>query len=223
MDDKELLSYLDGLTDEGVNPFVESEYHERLSQLRQQQQQLQQLFYRMACPNTMIIGEYQAGLLAAESRNQFEQHLTLCPHCSRELAAMRRFMAQLGPELKDDLFARPEKAARPLLLARLLSPAALRVRGESGDEPLVYEAGDFQVTIEVVAEGSRPEHKTLFGLIVANLPAGWQVQLSQQGQLIATTNSDELGNFELEGVKAGIYDCMVIRPELEIALPPLTI
>lgn len=223
MNDKELIIYLDGLTEGGGNPMIESEYHERLSQLRQQQQQLRQLLYRIECPSTMFIGEYQAGLLSAESRNQFEQHLTVCPHCSRELAAIRRFMAQVGPDLKDVLFAPPEKVARPLLLARLLSSAAWQVRGGGEDEPLVYEADNFQVTIEVVADVSRPGHKTLYGLIVAELPAEWQVQLSQQGHLVATTSSDEAGNFELEGVKAGVYDCVVIRPELEIALPPLTI
>lgn len=223
MDDKELLIYLDGLAEQGSNPFIESEYQERLNQLAQQQQQLQQLFYRMGCPDSLRIGEYQAGLLTGEPRNQFEQHLTICPHCSRELATMRRFIAQVGPDLKEALFAPPAAAGRPRLVARLLSPAALSVRGGAEDGPLVYEADDFQVTIEVMADVTRPGHKTLFGLIVAAFPAGWQVELSQQGQLVATTISDELGNFEFEGVKTGSYDWAVIRPELEITLPLLTI
>ena len=185
------------------------------------EQQLRQLLYRTVCPTSLTIAEYQAGLLAGESRKHFEQHLTLCSHCSRELAAMRYFMARVGPDLGDHLFGLP--AGRPRLWAQLLSPAALRVRGGGEDNPLIYEAGDFQVTIEVMADATRPGHKTLFGLIVAEFPAEWQVQLSQQGQVIATTNSDELGNFELEGVKTGAYDCVVIRPELEIVLPPLTI
>lgn len=222
MDDKQFLMYLDGLS-EVNDPVIESQYHERLSQLRQQQSQWQQLFYRMGCPDSLVIGEYQAGLLTGEPRKQFEQHLTSCIHCSRELIATRRFMAQVGPDLKDGLFAQPAEAGRRRLLARLLLPAALQVRGEAEDAPLVYEADDFQVTVEVMADVTRPGHKTLFGLIVAAFPAGWQVQLSQQGQLVAATMSDELGNFELEGVKAGSYDWAVIRPELEITLPLLTI
>lgn len=48
--------------------------------------------YRKDCPDPMILGEYQLGLLVATEQAQIEAHLTNCPHCQAELSRLGDFL-----------------------------------------------------------------------------------------------------------------------------------
>ncbi len=49
-------------------------------------------FYRVLCPASHVLGDYQLGMLSADQHNEIQSHLSKCPHCQRELAELATFM-----------------------------------------------------------------------------------------------------------------------------------
>ena len=44
------------------------------------------VLHRQDCPDKMVLGDYELGLLAAEAQTQLEAHLSRCPFCQAEIA-----------------------------------------------------------------------------------------------------------------------------------------
>jgi hypothetical protein len=188
--------------------------------------------YRITCPDPTELGEYHLGVLPAEQAEPIAGHLVECPHCRREIAQLKDYLAELEPSLGLDLVDQVLDRVR-VLVARLVSggplsqpalaPAFAGVRGEE-QEPLLYQAQDVQVMLEIQEEADRPDHRTLLGLVVGlPTPQEFAAYLWAAEQLLATAPVDELGNFVLPDLIRGRYELMLSGPKTGIHIQDLDI
>jgi hypothetical protein len=222
---------------------------ERHRELAHFHRQLAVLLYRVDCPPSLELGEYQLGLLATERQTFVVEHLKSCPHCQTELQQLAGYLTTVAPTLPADgrsirntiattvtttvrrAIARLVDATKDALsLGRLtpsMAPAMAAVRGQI-DAPLIYEADGLQIVLVLQPEGRQGEYQNdqqlLLGLLLgAAEPLTMQVQLWQGQTLLTTTAVDEGGNFVLAELAAGSYTLLLTAPDLEIELPPLTV
>jgi hypothetical protein len=120
-----------------------------------------------------------------------------------------------------------------VLVARLVSggplgqpapaPAFAPVRG-GAQEPLIYEAGDIQMMIDIQQDVKRPDHRTILGLTIGlEAPQRVEAHLWAAEQCIATVPVDDLGNFVLSDVICGSYELMLCGPKIDIHVQDLDI
>jgi hypothetical protein len=230
--DAELLAYLDGEADSDVAAQIEGSeiYLKRAQELAKLTNRLTAQLYRLACPDSLELGEYHLGMLTREQTLVIETHLAECPHCSRELAQLSEFMVEEQPEPGPGL---PEKVK--VLVARLISDIAgeispgemapvpvFAVRGEEG-ETRVYEADGIQISIDVLDDGEHPGMKVLLGLITGISAEGFEVQLLSNREQVASTEVDDLGNFELPGPPAAEYEILIKGTGVEVHIPAIRV
>jgi hypothetical protein len=177
--------------------------------------------YRIDCPSPEDLGEYHLKMLSDEQTQAIRQHVDSCPHCSRELAQLEKYLADLAPAIE---FSFREKVQ--ILIAKLLpssldaslSPSpnpAFALRGEI-DGPLMYEAGDYQLNLEIQDDPTKPGHKSILGLLVGGDGSVFEAQLWQNGRSLQKTTIDDLGNFVFTGVQPGTYDLILSQHVTEI-------
>lgn len=190
------------------------------------ERELTAALYRLDCPDGTELGEFHLDFLVAPRRRAIAQHLEICPHCTQELAQLQLFLADLAPDLGQGTY-KPLRVWVARLVSQLSSgnghnwQPAFAVRG--GDyPPLVYEAGDAQVVIEVQND-STPGHKSLIGLVLGVEPEGMIAHLWRGEEAIQRVEVDELGNFILDNVLPGRYELVVRSSEMEIHIPSLDI
>jgi anti-sigma factor RsiW len=188
--------------------------------------------YRITCPEPTELGEYHLGILPAEQAEAVTRHLDECPHCRREVAQLAEYLAELEPSPSLDLVDQVRENVR-VLVARLVSggplgqpalaPAYAGLRG-GGPEPLIYQAQEIQVMLEIQEDADRPDHRTLLGLVVGlGTSQGFQAHLWASEQLLATAPVDELGNFVLSNLIRGRYELMLSGPKTGIHIQDLEI
>lgn len=185
--------------------------------------------YRVLCPDVLILGEYQMGLLAAKQNSEIELHLRGCPHCQRELAELAAFMDTVNPDLESK-FSGDSKLKT--ILARWLSSSTAEgeqgrldlaygsVRGDE-DTSLLFEAEEWQIAIEIQDDVEQPGTKTLLGMVIGDLSSEWQAQLWQGDQKIATCVIDAVGNFRFTQLGSKTYVLILSTKGQEIYIPPL--
>jgi anti-sigma factor RsiW len=236
--DRDLLAYLDGEADPQVAEHLERCPHcrQRAARLAHLQGHLTAQLYRLVCPPPQELGEYHLGLLAADRAAAVAYHLAECPHCTREIAQLQDYLADLSPALDLSQVERVVGRVR-VLVARLLAagdeagwpgqpslaPALPGLRGaEAG--PLIYQADGLQVLIQIQEDVQQPGRKTILGLVTGlDNPHQLEVHVWQAGQRIATAPVDELGNFALSNVTPGSYELILSGPEVEIHIQALDI
>jgi hypothetical protein len=170
---------------------------------------LSRLLYRFDCPDPHTLGEYALEVLDTEERVSVASHAAGCEECSAELATLRTFLAT-NPPLPETTLDRVRR-----IVATLLTPSpglalgALRGPADAATRQFVAE----DVTVSV---GRGPERGTLIGLITGGV--GRTARLESH-----TTQIDDLGNFEFEGVLPGTYtleldidDRLVVIENLQI-------
>ena len=192
------------------------------------------VLYRVTCPDTIELGEYRLGITSESQesgpRKAFiEQHLLGCPYCSRELAQLDSFMAQV----QSDLDYTPVERVKIWIARRVpdltagvgSSTPAFAFRGGDGeDDPrqsLVFEAGDAQLMIEIQDDVEGAGRKSLVGLIIGIDPEGLSAQLWLDGQPVATANIDDLGNFTFSNLGSGHHELILSGPDVEIHVQKL--
>lgn len=182
--------------------------------------------YRLTCPTSDELGEHQLRLLPAEQAEKVGRHLQSCPHCRQELVQLQNFLADLAPEITHTWRERVK-----IWIARQVSQGsagqsqlvpALTLRGQD-DDPLLYEAGDYQLTLEVQDDPVKPGCKVILGLVMGAEETQFQVHLWQDGVRIQEADLDELGNFVLAEVPPGVYDLILSRLTAEIHLQSLAV
>jgi len=185
------------------------------------------ILYRLTCPDSAELGEYHFGIVAGERSRQIKRHLGSCPHCRRELVQLQSYLTELAPELEISLAGRVK-----IWIARLVPDGgwgngsapmpAFAVRGgENG--PLIYQAGDAQLTIEVQDDLEKPGHRSILGLVFGADLADMQAYLWQESKGVAAVDVDELGNFIISGLAPGVYELILSGPAVEIHVQELTI
>ncbi len=240
LDDHLLLAYLDGHEVSGGNDAPQVEAHlrqcpscrERARRLARAEDHMTAQLYRITCPEPTELGEYHLGLLPLERSKRVTEHLAECPHCRREIAQLKDYLAELEPSLGLDLLDQVVERVR-VLVARLVSggplgqpalaPAFAGVRG-GGQEPLIYQAEEVQVMLDIQEDTDRPDYRTLLGLVVGlDTPQGFAAHLWAAEQLLATAPVDELGNFVLSNLIRGSYELMLSGPKTGIHIQDLEI
>jgi hypothetical protein len=184
--------------------------------------------YRADCPESAELGDYHLGLLPAERAGILQTHLAGCPHCTRELAQLQSYLADLAPDLETSLVERAK-----VWIARLLPPPSAEattmgglgfaLRGDDTAGPQLYEAGDAQLSLEVQPQPDSPGRYTLLGLLLGVEPAGLTAHLWQDEHTAGTAAIDEIGNFTLGLLEPGPYQLILTGPTLEIHVQELTI
>ena len=227
LNDSQLLAYLDGVADAAVETHLAS-----CRSCRQRAQQLARLLgrmtvwlYRLECPASTDLGEYQLGLLPQPQLAGITAHLAECLHCRAEVAQLQGYLADTARDEEPGIVERAR-----VLLARLLSssppapalaPALAGIRG-GGDTLLVYEAGDVQVTLTIEVSQQQPEQRTLFGLVIGAEQAA-QVQLWLGTQLVSEATIDTGGNFVIAGLAAASYQLIISGPGLEVYIQDMQV
>jgi hypothetical protein len=237
LNDRELLTYIDGEADQQVVAHLERCPHcrEKAHRLTRLQDRLTTRLYRFTCPSPVELGEYHVGLLPRDQAAAVAQHLAECPHCTREVAQLKDYLAELAPALEPSPLERIKERAR-VLVARLvnggleagllgqpaLAPAYAGVRGEER-EPTLYQADEVQVAIEIQEDAEQPDRKILLGLVIGTEPSGVKAHLWQAEQHVAVVSVDELGNFVIPDLAPGSYELILSGPEIEIHIQDLQV
>ncbi len=228
--DAELLAWLNGDATHSAHITHCPACLARVGVLSNEEQFLQANLYRADCPSAHELGEYELKLLPAFRINAIAAHVAHCPRCSQELALLRTFftaspLPETGPSAAEQI---------RVIIARLLGdvragwqepgamqPVMAAMRGEE-HKPQIYEAGDYQLTIEVLDDPINPGRRALFGLLIGEeAPALFEIQLWQGDHLVTYAPVDEYGNFSISDLMNESYDLKLIKPELEIRLEAL--
>ena len=195
--DEELLAYLAG---ERVRPVVEQHLARcprcstRLAHYRHQELSLISKLYRWDCPPNQVLGEFQLGLLDAETSLAVKFHLRSCVSCAAELSILGEFLKgdpllqvqpaalfvpeqvqnnhhthtqEMGVQL-NNLLDRASAHARRII-AVLLPPAPRltyqRNAAPSTLWPRRYEAEDFSISLQVERATGRVNMLQLIGFV----------------------------------------------------------
>jgi hypothetical protein len=221
-DDSLLLAYLDGAVDEATAAAIAAspDLQARATALAAEQSALQRRLFRAICPPSLALGEYALGLLVGADRAVVADHVAHCPHCRTELKEAEGFLAssamlidRLSHGLQTVMAAfQGGEAPRTTLV--------LGVRG-GADGPLFYEAGAYQVSIEVQDDGG--DQRALLGLLLGEAESAWEAVLLRGDEVAATAPLDELGNFAFHGLPAGSHTLLLRSETLLIQMPPLDV
>jgi hypothetical protein len=237
LNDRQLLAYIDGEADQQVVAHLERCPHcrQKAHRLARLQDRLTTRLYRFTCPSPVELGEYHVGLLPRDQAAAVARHLAECPHCTREVAQLKDYLAELAPALGPSPLERIKERAR-VLVAHLvnggleagllgqptLAPAYAGVRGEER-EPTLYQADDIQVVIEIQEDAEQPDRRVLLGLVIGTEPSGVKAHLWQADQHVAVVSVDELGNFVIPDLAPGSYELILSGPEIEIHIQDLQV
>ncbi len=201
----------------------------KLADIARLEQRLATQLYRVACPDTSELGEWQLGMLPESQARILEAHVAICPHCQAELATLTSFLQDVAPTIEPSLATRVRTLVATLVRGALdkgpglplLAPVG--VRG-GGPEPLVYEAGDLQImlTAEPALSGI-PDRRDLVGLVLGEIEQIERVVLIQNDDQIAEQPADAAGNFLLPDVAPGMYRLALHTAAYTVVIPDVQI
>ena len=236
--DRILLTYIDGRADHQVLAHLERCPHcrEKFEQLTRLHNRLTAQLYRFSCPSLTELGEFCLDVVSYAQARAINQHLAECPHCSRELAQLKDYLTELAPTLESGPLERFKERVR-VLVARLVNgglvdglsrrptpaPAYAGLRGDE-EAPLIYQANDLQVVIQVQEDPSRLGRKTILGLIIG-LAEGHELEahLWRSDQCVDTVSVDELGDFVFPNLAPDNYELILSGSEVEIHIQNLKV
>ena len=234
---RDLLTHIDGEADEQVTAHLERCPHcrEKARRLARLQGRLTAQLYRITCPSPEELGEYHLGMVTDDRAKAIAQHLSECPHCARESAQLKEFLADLAPALEPGRLERVRKIVR-VLVARLvrgggqigpprapaLAPIYAGVRGET-KEPHTYQAEDIHVMVEIQDDAELPGRKMILGLVIGMEPGKVEAHLWRDDRFIAVFPVDELGNFVIPGLVPGSYELILSGTEVETHIQELDV
>jgi hypothetical protein len=182
--------------------------------------------YRATCPDSIELGEYYLGILGKDRSDLVRLHLAECPHCTLELTQLESFAGETALDLE------PTMAERVKVWIAQFVPEvadsdpgiepALALRGDD-QGPLVYEAGEAQLTIEIQDDPDELGRRTLLGLVMGVEPEDIQVHLYLDGERVVSAEVDELGNFIISDLSPGHYEMILATPTVEIHVQDLAV
>ena len=216
LDDRQLLMYLDGEADpETISHLERCAYClEKTNALARLQNRWTSRLYRITCPSPLELGEYHFHMLPDPQRLIIRQHLSECPHCSREIAQLEGFFLGALAPMEDNLLGRAK-----ILIARLVGSAgepglmlpALR-GGTHG--PITLEADGIAIVLDV--QPSTEGKVSILGQVAAEDQDQWTaalVELRQGSDLQVSTTVDDLGAFHSEGIMPGSKELRIMTKD----------
>jgi hypothetical protein len=231
LSDGDLLAYLDGEADTHAKKHLENcpSCRERAQRLARRQSDMTARVYRFDCPSPLELGEYRLDVLPADRAAGVTRHLTTCLRCTQEVAQLGGYLADLAPDLEMSPRERAGERLR-VMVARLVSggargdllaqpaPAYAGLRGrEEQALPLIFEAEQVQVVLDVQADPAHPGRQTILGLVAGvDDPQAHQVYLWKDSQRMTAVSVDETANFVIPDLAAGRYELILSGPGVEV-------
>jgi len=245
LDDKKLLEFLDDLPDSETASHLERcpYCREKADALALLQNRLGARLSRITCPSSTELGEYHLSKLWLELREThigmlsplqmltITAHLRECPHCTREVAELGQFLGTEKPMSETGIVDKIQ-----LLVARLvggvsnagsagldqISPGFASLRGEN-DGPVIYQANHIQISIDIRDDTEKPGRKVLLGLVTGLESGGFTIQARLEGEIVATSPIDEIGNFFIPLLIPGLYELTLIGASIEVRIQSLPV
>ena len=183
--------------------------------------------YRITCPDSATLGNFHLNLLPQQETATISAHMAICPHCTEEINQLKQFLAETAASIEPTAVER----IKVWIAKRLpssdhgrgpLGTPAFALRGNDTG-PLMYEAGDAQLSLEVQDDPERPGRKSILGLILGIDTVGVMANLWREGNVKTAVAIDELGNFSLSGLEPGKYELILSGKEVEIHVQDLSI
>ena len=205
LDDKQLLIYLDGNADKEIVSHLERcEYcREKAENLANLQNELISRLYRINCPSSLELGEYHLHMLPASQMLMVRQHVSECPHCTRELTQLEEFfLSDLAPT-ENSLLGQAKVLIARLMGAEVDSGLAPALRGESKG-PLTFEADGIVIVLDIQPVNDGKVH--ILGQVAADNQDQWTgalVEFRQGDELQFSTTVDDLGAFRSDSIEPG--------------------
>ncbi|MEM7114418.1 MAG: hypothetical protein AAF614_18430 [Chloroflexota bacterium] len=212
----DLVAYVEGTAETAVVHHILHCPHcqEEVAALRKADLLLTQQLYRDECPDAMQLLEYKVGFLEGEEKTAVAAHLSLCPHCTAELAQLAIEEAPAtatSPSLLDQL---RDTSYKILAAIRLPSApqAGLAVRGQQ-EMGQIYQAEEFQIIVGLLAEDMFGDGVLFEGQVI-NMETGvpvsaGNVAVEDSAQAIWHQPINEFGHFEFEELASGSYQVQV--------------
>jgi hypothetical protein len=206
LDDRQLLLYLDGKADqEVVSHLGRCGYClEKVNALANLQNHLTARLYRITCPSPMELGEYHLHTLPASEMLMVRQHVSECPHCTRELAQLQEFFSSDLAPTENNLLGQAK-----VLIAHLVSSLAepgqtvAALRGEAKG-PITLQADGLVIVLDV--QPGNEGKVNILGQLAADDQDQWTgalIELNYGGELEFSGTVDDLGAFYSEGIIPG--------------------
>lgn len=188
---------------------------------------LKAALFRTTCPDSATLGNYHLGLLAQDETVTIGDHLTICLHCTRELNQLEMFLAETAVSLEASSVDRikiwiAKRIPSGKGASDLFGAPAFAVRGNDNG-PLMYEAGDAQLTLEIQDDPEKPGHKSILGLVLGIETNDVAVKLIREGVVVTAVTLDDLGNFTFSGLEPGKHELNLSGQSIEIHVPDLMI
>jgi hypothetical protein len=190
LDDTQIVGFMEGEADESVVAHIkECPYcSEKAREWARWQNRLKKQLYRVTCPTTMELGEYQLDLLSPPRKMAIAQHVRDCPLCRQEVASLEDFLRSLAPE--SNLLDEAKILITSLVGAQTQNGFAPVLRGEAKG-PLTFEADGIVIVLDV-----QPADEGRFDIL---------------GQVAADNQDQWTGALmECEGITAGKQELKLI-------------
>jgi hypothetical protein len=215
--DEILLAYIEGEVDIETAMKIERSPADkkRAKHLAGLQNKLIKRLYRMECPSSESLGEYELGILDRGRMVAVAKHLLICPVCRSELSQLREFLRNPEPLGQTGIIEGLRVAFADLIGARdkgsdhlPLTPAFSSLRGRSS-EPLILKAEGAVITLEIQRDGDR---FNIFGQVAADDQDHWtgaEVSFIQEKDVLCNALLDDLGAFQCVGIPPGQLELQV--------------
>ena len=227
IEEGDLLAYLDGMASLGAASHIRqcSTCQEEVTGLRAMNTTFKQVLSRINCPESQALLLYETKLLPKRERRQISKHIADCAFCEKEVVNLAKipFSKPLSP------LERMIEAGKQIIGAFRLpvtsQPAFARLGDE--DEPIIYQAGDYQImlatTSPLLATNIRQIEGQIINLEDQLIPSTGCVSLLHHTQHVANDNIDEFGYFVLEDLRPGEYTLHIDLPSTMIPIDKFVI
>jgi hypothetical protein len=153
------------------------------------ERKLSAYLYRISCPSPEELGEYHLKMLQNDQAETIRRHLDTCPHCTRELAQLQSYLSDVAPDVEFTFQERvkiwiAKRLPKGLEDGFSAAPApAFALRGEA-EGPMMFEAGSYQLTVEIQDDPANPGLRSVLGLAIGGADTLERVALWQDGRAI---------------------------------------
>ena len=188
------------------------------------------------------LADLAEGRLAAADERDARAHLAACADCSEQSAQLERLTSLMRADVSEDaprgvlmnavgLFRARRAERSPGLLRRVvaaltfdsstLTPAfGVRSGQAAPARQLLFSAGDFDVDLRLASGG---EGWTVSGQVLGPCAGGEVVATAAEGEAAARAELNELCEFTLPPVPAGVYTLRLRVDEVEVEIPELSL
>jgi hypothetical protein len=221
----QLLMCLDGEADTAtVKHLKQCAYcQKRAEELNLLQRKFGRMFYRADCPAPETLGEYHHGQLPIGQESSIRFHLSSCPHCGLELAAIEEWEKEIAGEHQASTASQIVRYLASLVEGGLAPlQASPGLRGDyhepgQGSVILIYQTELARIALEVSTSPDSPDHRRLAGTVVGQGLPSLTIYIWQGDNLVVSTWVDaERGTFETFPLLPGTYDLSIMGGDIEI-------